>query len=97
MDDLFGPRAVAWERFRTPLKPTRKYGGALRPAGRAPMRIGTESTVAPSTVPAEMAEKIRARRASEVYANAVDELNRWKGQMPQAEWDRLKAKVEGLK
>jgi len=44
-----------------------------------------------------MAEKIRARRASEVYANAVDELNRWKGQMPQAEWDRLKAKVEGLK
>jgi len=84
MDDLFGPRAVAWERFRTPL-------------GRKPQHRTARVTVPVLTVPEEMAEKIRARRASEVYVNAVDELNRWKGQMPQAEWDRLKAKVEGLK
>ena len=86
-DDLFGPRAVAWERFRTPLTPTRKLGKIPRP----------KAVAVKLEVPAEMAEKIRARRASEVYANALEELNRWKGQMPQAEWDRMKAKVEGLK
>jgi hypothetical protein len=81
-DDLFGPHNAAWDRFAAPA-PKRK------PSRFVPVKV--------LSVPEEMAEKIRSRRASEAYQEKLEELQRWKGKMPQEEWRRLKAKVEGLK
>ena len=83
-NDLFGSSNAAWDRFKTPVVPTRKKPSRFHP----PPVL---------TVPDEMAEKIRARRASEAYSSGLETLAEWRGKLPQAEWDRLKAKVEGLK
>jgi hypothetical protein len=81
-DDLFGPHNAAWDRFAT-ATPKRK------PSRFVPVKV--------LTVPEEMAEKIRSRRAANEYQEKLEELQRWKGKMPRDEWHRLKAKVEALK
>jgi hypothetical protein len=83
-DDLFGPHNAAWERFKTPA-PKRKPSRFVP----APVQV--------LSVPEEMAEKIRQRRAQDEYQEKLEELQRWKGKMPHDEWHRLKAKVDALK
>jgi len=81
-DDLFGPHNAAWERFAAPT-PKRK------PSRFVPVTV--------LSVPEEMAEKIRAQRATEQYLWSLEELERWKGRLPKAEWLKLQAHVETLK
>jgi hypothetical protein len=84
-DDLFGAkRNEHLTRFlTTPTAPKKKVSRFV------PVKV--------LRVPEEMAEKIRQRRAADEYQEKLEELQRWKGKMPQDEWRRLKAKVEALK
>jgi hypothetical protein len=83
-DDLFGSHNPAWERFKTPT-PTRKASRFVP----APVKV--------LTVPEDMAEKIRAQRATDQYLWSLEELQRWKGRLPKAEWLKLQAHVATLK
>jgi hypothetical protein len=93
-DDLFGDRLSHVKRFQEKYaKPRRKssWTPAVTVAARVAQQIGVP---APSP---QVVAKIRQQRAEHYYLWAMEELARWKGRLPEAEWQKLHAHVESLK
>lgn len=53
--------------------------------------------MAKATIPAEMAERIRAQRAKDFYEWAKEDLKQWRGRMSEEAYAKQEAYVETLK